>query len=245
MAFTVPAWVAEAVPPDANTPYATGVHNCFDQYPAKANGAEGVTSLDYRIGDDGNAKAVTIRVSSGSPELDKAAVECVEKWSYMPAKLYGKPIEIAWRTDVKWTAPASAPATAKPAQPQPAGPTVSPDRQAQNGAPLNGSSDPKQSQMAPSAASIIAPKSTGARHVCGDDYPVDAIFEHAQGTTGIRFIITTEGRTRDVTVTSSSGFVSLDTASITCASRWLYIPALKDGTPVEVPWMAKVEWALH
>lgn len=248
--FTTPAWIAETLPPGASNPHATAEHDCSGQYPAKAKGAEGVTSLDYRITEDGDVKKVTVRVSSGNTVLDKAAVACVKRWTYSPSILNEKPIEIAWRTDVKWIAPAVPASMPAITAPQRTDKPAAPDSLIQNGsAPYTDNTNTittqKMDTPPPPPSAITSPKSTGAPHVCLEDYPLDAILEGQQGSTTVGFWITTEGHTRDVTVKKSSGFSNLDAAAITCSSRWLYTPAIKGGAAIEVPWKAIVKWSLH
>ncbi|MDR3528227.1 MAG: TonB family protein [Rhizomicrobium sp.] len=92
---------------------------------------------------------------------------------------------------------------------------------------------------------ITTPSSVGAPHVCLQDYPAEAIAAHAEGTTVIGFTITVAGTTANVHVTRSSGTQLLDDAAVSCATHWLYRPAVEGGKPVAVPWKAEVRWALH
>jgi TonB family protein len=86
---------------------------------------------------------------------------------------------------------------------------------------------------------------TGIPHTCQQDYPQTAIAAQASGVTRLRFVITVEGRVRDLAVETSSGHADLDTASLECARFWRYRPATKDGQPVEVPWKADIKWELY
>lgn len=88
-----------------------------------------------------------------------------------------------------------------------------------------------------------SPISIGIPHTC-TNYPQDAIMAHAAGTTILAFQITTDGRPKDIAVAQSSGYPSLDSAAIDCASRWLYKPATHDGQAVAVAWKAAVQWIL-
>jgi TonB family protein len=87
------------------------------------------------------------------------------------------------------------------------------------------------------------PAALGAPHVCISDYPPAAIAARAEGTTTVGFTITESGKVADVRVVTSSGNEDLDNAAVTCADRWIYRPAQKDGKPVAVPWRATVRWA--
>jgi protein TonB len=63
------------------------------EYPkiAKQTGAKGVVTLNATIGKDGHIKAV--KVVSGHPMLQNAAVEAVKQWIYKPTLLNGTPVE--------------------------------------------------------------------------------------------------------------------------------------------------------
>ena len=234
-------WVDNVLPEGASMPYAIGVHNCLSQYPrdTKAQGIEGTTSLSYRIAGDGSVKKVKIRKSSGNAVLDKAAVACVKAWTYTPAKLDDKPIEIAWRNDVKWVLSLAERAKIVTS---PKKDSTEPDIVIQmEAAPANIITTHSRITSPPP---ISSPASIGAPHTCTQDYPRDAIVEHAEGTTTLKFIIGVDGRTHDLGVAESSGYAPLDDAAVSCASHWLYKPALQDGKPTEIPWGAMVKWAL-
>jgi len=63
------------------------------EYPkiAKQTGAKGVVTLMATIGKDGHIKAV--KVISGHPMLQNAAMEAVKQWIYRPTLLNGTPVE--------------------------------------------------------------------------------------------------------------------------------------------------------
>jgi protein TonB len=63
------------------------------EYPkiAKQTGAKGVVTLNATIGKDGHIKAV--KVVSGHPMLQNAAIEAVKQWVYKPTLLNGTPVE--------------------------------------------------------------------------------------------------------------------------------------------------------
>ena len=63
------------------------------EYPklARQTGAKGVVKLNATIGKDGRVKAV--KVLSGHPMLQAAAIEAVKQWVYKPTLLNGQPVE--------------------------------------------------------------------------------------------------------------------------------------------------------
>jgi TonB family protein len=89
---------------------------------------------------------------------------------------------------------------------------------------------------------IPTPVSVGKPHSCSGAYPLEALEQMAEGATLLQFQVTTDGFVKNLSVARSSGRADLDAAAVTCASRWHYKPAIKDGTPVEIPWQAQVRW---
>ncbi len=63
------------------------------EYPklARQTGAKGAVRLSATVGKDGRVKSV--RVISGHPMLQAAAVEAVKQWVYRPTLLNGQPVE--------------------------------------------------------------------------------------------------------------------------------------------------------
>ncbi len=57
---------------------------------------------DLRIAADGRVKDETIKHSSGSEPLDKAALSCAAKWRYVPALLNKMPQAVFWSANVDW-----------------------------------------------------------------------------------------------------------------------------------------------
>lgn len=80
----------------------------------------------------------------------------------------------------------------------------------------------------------------GVPHNCAARYPKDAY--PAQGTTRLSFVIEVSGQLTDVRVTKSSGNAKLDAAALECVQTWHYIPAVKGGEIVRLPWAAEVVW---
>jgi TonB family protein len=79
-----------------------------------------------------------------------------------------------------------------------------------------------------------------------DDYPSAAIRNEEQGTAGVRFWVSEEGRVRDCKVVESSGSAALDAQ--TCAmisKRGRYEPArTKTGDVVESISYARIRWEM-
>jgi len=62
----------------------------------------GNTSLAFVIDADGSVSGARVTQSSGSAELDEAALGCVQKWRYFPHTTAGKPVAIDWQANVNW-----------------------------------------------------------------------------------------------------------------------------------------------
>lgn len=73
------------------------LYNPPPRYPliARRNGEEGTVLLKVLVTRDGVPSAVTVEGSSGSEHLDRAALEAVWSWRFVPAKQGGRAIE-AW-----------------------------------------------------------------------------------------------------------------------------------------------------
>lgn len=108
---------------------------------------------------------------------------------------------------------------------------------------LAGAASADPAPVAPRDSGVGIPG--GAAHVCDfRDYPVPALQHEIEGTTVLSFTVSPEGKVVDERVAHSSGDVDLDNASIACASKWLYRPAMRNGVSVAAPWEAQVQWRL-
>jgi protein TonB len=72
-------------------------------YPVAARrmGDEGEVRLDVHVGADGSVLEVRLRQSSGSPLLDRTAIDTVKRWRFNPATVDGKPVA-EWYHDWRW-----------------------------------------------------------------------------------------------------------------------------------------------
>jgi TonB family protein len=101
------------------------------------------------------------------------------------------------------------------------------------------------SQLSTSNSAFTPPAATGNPHACGAEwYPPAALAAGEEGKTILAFHIDIDGRTKNISVGSSSGFADLDQAAIKCAAEWRYIPAAENGNAHEVDRKAAVEWSM-
>ena len=79
-------------PPSLSASY---LHNPKPMYPALARrlGEEGTVMLQVEVSANGKVNDVTIRHTSGFPQLDEAALAAVRQWTFKPAKSAGKPVQ--------------------------------------------------------------------------------------------------------------------------------------------------------
>ena len=94
------------------------------------------------------------------------------------------------------------------------------------------------------AAAEPPPLSFGRPNVCTSDYPPEAAAAGHEGTVRLAFTITDKGTVADPKVDVSSGYPELDAAALACVKDWRYRPAMQNGKPISVPWMAVVNWSL-
>jgi len=72
-------------------------------YPGAARrmGDQGEVRLDVHVGTDGSVLEIRLRQSSGSPLLDRTAIDTVRRWRFEPATVDGEPVA-AWYQDWRW-----------------------------------------------------------------------------------------------------------------------------------------------
>jgi len=63
---------------------------------------EGLVVLHVEVGADGRARAVSVHQSSGIAVFDRAALDAVLRWRFVPAKLDGRPVDGTARVPVRF-----------------------------------------------------------------------------------------------------------------------------------------------
>jgi TonB family protein len=58
--------------------------------------------LQFTVTSEGKTANIAVKRSSGAPEMDAFAIQCVSAFRYRPAKVDGQPIDYPWTTDVNW-----------------------------------------------------------------------------------------------------------------------------------------------
>jgi len=70
---------------------------------SKRMGEQGKVMLRVRVSPEGHAETVDLVTSSGFPRLDKAAVDAVKKWRFVPAKLGSQAVAATVKVPVNFT----------------------------------------------------------------------------------------------------------------------------------------------
>lgn len=90
------------------------------------------------------------------------------------------------------------------------------------------------------------PRQINREMMVSDDYPVEAIRAHQEGTVLVRMVIDTDGRAEDCAIVATSGFAALDQATCALAQRrGRFRPATgTDGQPMRSVYVLRVFWSL-
>jgi len=80
------------------------INNPHPPYPlvARKKGFEGKLILEVLVNEDGSVKSTSVKKSSGYKILDTVSRETVEKWTFIPAKKKGQPVEDQIRVPIKF-----------------------------------------------------------------------------------------------------------------------------------------------
>ncbi len=81
------------------------LHNPAPEYPAISRrlGEQGVVMLLVAVAADGTATDVAVKSSSGWSRLDQAALKCVKKWRFVPARRDGRAINASVIVPVRFS----------------------------------------------------------------------------------------------------------------------------------------------
>jgi D-alanyl-D-alanine endopeptidase (penicillin-binding protein 7) len=70
---------------------------------AKKDKIEGKVIVDCIIDDQGHVKQTKVATSSGNQDLDTSARDAVSSWTFRPATLKGKPVEVSYTITINFT----------------------------------------------------------------------------------------------------------------------------------------------
>ena len=93
--------------PRVTEPQPIAAQNAPPEYPrdAQRRGQSGRVLLRVEVSADGTATNVDFVQRSGSPELDRAAMNAVRKWRFAPARRDGKPVASSVNVPVDFVLP--------------------------------------------------------------------------------------------------------------------------------------------
>jgi TonB family protein len=99
------AWAAaEPLKVEGNVKPPKIVNKVQPEYPASARDAkiEGTVVVDTVIDEQGRVRNPTVAESSGNADLDRSAVDTVAQWTFQPATLDGKPVEVYYTLTIRF-----------------------------------------------------------------------------------------------------------------------------------------------
>lgn len=106
IAFLVSDNMIEATPADIVLPAAAGVpHKCDqDYYPVIEERMHhtGTVMLSMNILPDGQVRNIAVAGPTRFPFLNDAALACVKKWAYVPARRNGQPVAAQHTVAIVW-----------------------------------------------------------------------------------------------------------------------------------------------
>lgn len=104
LAFPMAGW-ARPVKVEGDVKPPKVVNQVPPDYPASAreNKIEGTVVLNTVIDAQGRVRNPTIAESSGNADLDRSAVDTIAQWTFQPATLDGKPIEVYYTLTIRFT----------------------------------------------------------------------------------------------------------------------------------------------
>lgn len=93
----------------------------------------------------------------------------------------------------------------------------------------------------------------------GAEYPVDAFrltvrrqdlgpllaFDGAEGTVGVRALVLADGTVGKIEVSISSGSAALDRAAAEAVRGWRFLPATRDGDPIDAYVTVKIRYVVR
>lgn len=99
------AWAGKPLKVEGDVKPPKALHTAPPVYPAsaKASGAEGIVIVTTVIDEQGRVQNPTVDKSSGNQDLDQAALDAVSAWTFTPATLDGKTVEVYYTLTIRFT----------------------------------------------------------------------------------------------------------------------------------------------
>lgn len=215
------------------------IYTAMPDYPKEAQREKvtGEVALKAIIAKDGMLKNVT--PLSGHPLLLEAAIRAVSKWRYEPCRLNGEPVEVPTRIRITFGLTATG-------EPQFSANSANDLVESAPVEPATQSSRASNDEATEPIYNISDEEITPPVLTYGPDptYTDDARRANIQGTVVLDCIITSLGKTRDISVYESLD-PGLDQQAIEAVRGWKFDPAIKDGQPVSVKLRVTVTFRLY
>ena len=215
------------------------IHNVMPDYPKEARQEKvtGEVALKAIIAKDGMLKNVT--PLSGHPLLVEAAIRAVSTWRYGPCRLNGEPVEVPTRIRITFGLTSTG-------EPQLSANSANDFVKLAPVEPATESSSASNDEAAEPIYNISEGEITPPVLTYGPDptYTDAARRANIQGTVVLDCIITSLGKTHDISVYESLD-PGLDQQAIEAVQGWKFDPAIKDGQPVSVKLRVRVTFRLY
>lgn len=197
------------------------IHKVAPVYPpkAKAMHLEGPVTLSATITKEGKLR--DIKIVSGDPEFSQAALDAVSQWGYEPYRLNNEPVEVQTSIKINFVLPPPPPLYERS--------DSSPGPAEYNGVPHR----IRVSQAV--AESLITKKAT-------PKYPVEARFDHIQGSVVFAVLLDYDGKVK--TLRLVSGHPLLVAAALDAVKQWEYKPYFVNGASIQVESQITINFTL-
>jgi TonB family protein len=186
-------------------------------YPKESlkRGEQGICVVRAEVGDDGWIRATQLVYSSGFEGLDAACLEAYRNGHFLPATVNGTPI-------AKWIVLPTSWQLSRETNPN----------------VINSPAVPK------SDAQLSVPVIESHLSVGPDYYPDEARKMHLEGDCTVHALIAENGGPREVSVTKSTGFPTLDQACVLAIQQAQILPKKDKGIAVEGAIDINMSWRL-
>ena len=228
-------------------------------YPAaaRAAGVQGYVILEATIDADGRVADAKVIKPSGSDDLDRAAVDAVSAWRYMPTLLNGVAVPVLLNVAVTFSLTrADQPAVDSPLPSAGGGIRTllggTPEAAAHLAPPAGTAPDPSGPvpvRIGDETARPTAIRVTGQMAAprlirrISPAYPPAARAAGVQGAVILEATIDAEGNVVNTKVLE--GVTDLDQAAINAVAQWKYTPTLLNGVPVAIILQITINFSLQ
>jgi TonB family protein len=91
---------------------------------------------------------------------------------------------------------------------------------------------------------FLPASSNGKPRTC-QNWPESAVRRNLNGDATYAYRIGTDGSTKDIKLTQSTGDADLDKATLDCVAAWKFFPALQNNNPIEIERTGRQHWRIQ